>query len=102
MGEAKRRRTEIIEHRTFSIKQIAKMGRLCEWAGCTATVKGPPPRGWAWFQSYWGAEATKTFSKHHRALKFRDGVLCPRHAHEFEGLLKPLGRPVEGPAQGSA
>jgi len=45
MGEAKRRRTEIIERRTFSIEQIAKMGHLFAWAGCTATVKGPLPRG---------------------------------------------------------
>jgi hypothetical protein len=121
MGEAKRRRNEIVElkkrsHRpivseltTLTAEQFANMGSMCAWAGWRATYEktpdGQPPQGWRILyvtqrcdaEMFPGREKTmenvgvKIFS--HKSACERDCVLCPKHAKQLQcEVLSPLGQ----------
>ena len=119
MGEAKRRRAQIAELKTFRADEFAKMGCMCAREGCTATYAmtsdGQPPPGWRILYTM-KRYAFGKLPNGEPVLRFyaegsgdrgpgleRDTVLCPHHARELDQeFLKPLLHALQAPAQGNA
>lgn len=110
-GKLKRRQPAVAEIKSFRADELAEMGCICAWDGCTATHDGSEPSpGWRILylaKAYdgdllpSGEPAVKLFSR--KTGLVRDTQLCPEHARLLdEELLKPMMRELHGKTQGAA
>jgi hypothetical protein len=66
---------------------------MCAWKGCTNAFSGEKPAGWVNLLVWWSRrpepERTIGWVVSGPSCK-HDAALCPKHAAELEGLLKPV------------
>jgi hypothetical protein len=65
--------------------------RMCCWQGCEATYQGDQPADWRHLLMFWSPRPVGAFVDIPDATWDRDGVLCPQHAAELEGVLRVVG-----------
>jgi hypothetical protein len=74
-------------------KEMLAGGRLCAWQGCEKTYEGGAmPDGWRTLLMFWSRFPVSAIADIPSETWDRDGVLCPHHARELDGLLKSTGR----------
>ena len=66
--------------------------RMCCWQGCEATYQGDQPADWRHLLMFWSPRPVGAFVDIPDATWDRDGVLCPQHAAELEGVAESRGR----------
>ncbi len=91
----------------MSSQDVAAMGSMCAWAKCARHIPSAEmqPPDWHNLLVYWSPfpDAKKTLGEIVTGPScYRDAVLCPEHSKALDGLLKDIGREVQGPAAGTA
>ncbi len=106
---AKRKNPEqfVMEQRIMALDDLEKMRVACIWAGCDRSISHTEmrPPDWHNLLVYWSPfpDPKKTLREICTGPScYRDAVLCPEHAKALDGLLKDIGRDLQGPAAGSA
>ncbi len=107
MAKNKRAKQWVSEQRTMSPDDLKKMRVACAWDGCTRSLPSAEmqPPDWHNLIVYWSPfpDAKKTLGEIVTGPAcYRDAILCPEHAKALDGLLKDIGRNLQGPAAGSA
>ncbi len=104
---AKRKRPVVMEQRTMSPDEIENMRTACAWDECDQSIPYAEmqPPDWHNLLVYWSPypDPKKTLGEVCSGPScYRDAVLCPEHAKTLDGLLKNIGREVQGPAADTA
>ncbi len=86
---------------------LEKMRAACIWEGCDRSIPFTEmrPPDWHNLLVYWSPypDPKKTLEEVCTGPScYRDAVLCPEHSKALDGLLKDIGRNLQGPAAGSA
>ncbi len=107
MAKSKSAKRFVMEQRTISEDDFEKMRIACIWEGCDRSISHTEmrPPDWHNLIVYWSPfpDVKKTLAEIVTGSAcYRDAVLCPEHAKALDGLLKDLGRELQGPAAGSA
>jgi hypothetical protein len=84
--------------------EILARGRMCAWDGCQNTYSGSTmPGDWRCVFIFWEPEKPIQRIDDIPPLTWdRDGVLCPVHARQIDGLMKSTGRELLKPSAGRA
>ena len=96
-----------MERRTLSPDEVKKMRLECAWDGCAQNISFEEitPPDWHNLIVYWSpfADPKKTLGEICSGPScYRDTILCPEHSKALDGLLKNLGRELQGPPSGTA
>jgi hypothetical protein len=101
------RKPQRFEMKTIPLSELRTM--ICAWRGCTASCPNEKlPPGWRRLMVYGGDLADILRLVEGRTVidldlippetRDRDGVLCPQHAAEHEGLLREIGNRLKSTA----
>jgi hypothetical protein len=106
---ARRRAAKVAETEVVSLTvtpeiaaAILAMPTQCCGSGCQASYTGSQPPDWRMLLIFWSSRPISTLAQIPDATWDRDGVLCPHHAAELDGLLKFVGRGPLAAPQGTA
>ncbi len=107
MAKRKKPTVMTMERRTMLPDEVKNMRVACAWDGCTRSrpIKEMQPPDWHNLIVYWSPflDPKKTLEQVCTGPScYRDAVLCPEHAKALDGLLKDLGRELQGPPEGTA
>ena len=82
----------------ISLADLAKLPHGCAWKDCPGTWHGVMPSDWVNILAWAGQPDSKRTIADvaFDPLCYRDACLCPEHASEFFGKLKPIGRKGTG------
>lgn len=100
--KAKMLRSEVVVIGPKEAREMLDGPKACAWNGCAAHYSGPMPDGWRNLLVFWSSGPITRITDIPGDTWDRDGVLCPQHAQELDGLLKDIGTRLKGPMAGSA
>jgi hypothetical protein len=94
------KKTLVFEYKMLPLSEIK--GRMCAWDGCDEVISGDLPKGWVNLLVYWSPQPKEKFLSIPAKNVYRDAVLCPAHADNFEQQLKFIPRWADKPTKGEA
>jgi len=74
----------------IAVGELAQMGSMCAWEGCTVTFERDMPPDWNWLLAFWAPGSVLNIAEIGPGQWLCDCCLCGKHSRMLDSKFKRL------------